>query len=149
MKRFHFNLQVLLDLKKRNEDNAKRELALANSLLMQARNVLFDIEQEWNQLMEDEIVRRKEGTTAEFMGRMVSYRLDLQQRGLKQDLEIQRVMAFREKKRQLLVVATKEKKAIDNIKKRKFEEWKLRYRREEAKRIDDICQIQYVRNHCK
>lgn len=147
MKRFRFNLQALLDMKERAEDQCKQDLAKVNRKLYDEEAVLGRIEVEWNNLQQEELERRKGGISRPAgMGRAVEYRLWLQDQAIQQDLIIQRVKAEQEAKRQALVKATQEKKAIENIRERRFQDWRREYRREEAKTLDDICQIQYVRN---
>lgn len=145
MKRFQFKLQVLLDLKTRIEDEKKRELADVNAHLLGAQRILKDIEDEWYRLQEEEVKRRREGCSAQAMGQAVAYRLRLQDTAIRQELEIQRIRAQQETKRQALVKATQEKKALENLRERRYEEWKTKVKREEMKMVDDICQIQYVR----
>lgn len=147
MKRFRFNLQALLDMKDRAEDQCKQDLARVNRKLFEEEAVLGRIETEWNNLQQEELDRRAKGISRPIgMGRAVEYRLWLQDQAIQQDLIIQRVKAEQEAKRQALVKATQEKKAIENIRERRFQEWRRSYLREEAKTLDDICQIQYVRN---
>ena len=145
MKKYQFNLQALLRLKEIKENERKRELAVVNSRLLQAQDVIRRIEKEWSLLQLEELRRRKEGCSPDSMGRSVNYRLLLEENAIQQGLNIQRIMTEQESKRQALVKATQEKKALENIRQRRFEEWSKQYRREQANVVDDLCQIQYVR----
>ncbi len=146
MKRFHFTLEALLDQRCRKEDACKQELAKVNSRLLESQGGLRAIEQEWVDLQTSEVERRKMGATPESMGQAVAYRLHLEHKAILQELEIRRIVAEQEQKRQMLVKATQEKKALENLRERRYEEWRKAANRAEAKAVDDLCQIQYVRN---
>lgn len=146
MKRFHFTLEALLDLRRRKEDECKQELAKVNTRLLDAQGGLRAIEQEWVELQNSELERRKRGVTPESMGQAVAYRLHLEHKAILQELEIRRIAAEQEQKRHMLVKATQERKALENLRERRYEEWRKIANRAEAKTIDDLCQIQYVRN---
>jgi flagellar FliJ protein len=145
MKKFRFPLQALLEVKSRKEDEKKRELAQVNARLLEEQNELQEIENQWNRLQEEERMRRQKGSSAEAMGRAVQYRIYLEQKGIAQDGVIRNVLAAREEKRQELVKASQEKKALENIRDRRQETWKQDYNRQQTKVLDDLCQIQFVR----
>ncbi len=146
MKQFHFTLEALLEMRRRKEDECKQELAKVNIRLLQAQGGLGAIEQEWTELQRDELERRKKKIVPEAMSQAVSYRLHLERKAILQELEIRRILLEQEQKRLALVRATQEKKAIENLRERRFQEWRNAARRAETKAVDDLCQIQYVRN---
>jgi flagellar FliJ protein len=140
MKRFRFRLDVLLDIRKRREENVKLELAEQNREIVKQQGKLNELHEELKKLQSDELVRRQREDNIISLSHSVTYRYTLKKEmltvGGKMD-EIQETI-FRIRKK--LISATKDRKAVEILKERQKSEWLKKYRTQEQGFIDDISQ---------
>jgi flagellar FliJ protein len=145
MKKFSFELQTLLEIRARKEDEIKLQLAEKNRLITYCNTELLRINEELKHLQVSEKQKRKTQNSVMALRYSVAYRHKLKQDLLKTGRKIDDLNADVYKIQVLLVNATKERKAIELIKEKRFQEWKKEYGSEQQKITDDISQQGYIR----
>ena len=138
MARFRFQLQALLDARKRVEDVRRREVA--------------ELEGERHRLEEDlrrrqsSIVNAREEARDGLLGRVRPHLLraaanasmSLMRDAQRSVLELAGLHRRLEAARAVLSEASKERRAIELVKERRFEAWKLEIERREQATLDEI-----------
>lgn len=145
MKRFRFTLQTLADIKKRKEDAVKLRLAQKNREIIAAKDELAGIQGELADLMVSERQRRREMASLSSLRFSVTYRHKLQHDSAAKSNLIEKLTREADAVRQELVAATKETKALQLLKDRRYVEWKREARLREQGFIDDVSQQKYIR----
>ncbi|MCX8123889.1 MAG: flagellar export protein FliJ [Spirochaetes bacterium] len=144
MKKFEFRLQKLLDLRISKEHAIKAELAG----LIAKQNAEIALQQDYKRKIKEYYNRlsnkMRQGTfsySEALMCERFAYNAEkaiaLSQRRVEQlQPEIDKV-------RQRLLQASKERKVVERLKEKKYEEYMYQYNREMAKELDDINQRMY------
>jgi len=145
MKKFSFELQTLLAIRARKEDEIKLQLAEKNRQISDCNTELIRINDELKHLQVSEKQKRKTQNSVMALRYSVAYRHKLKQDLLKTGRKIDDLNADVYKIQILLVNATKERRAIELIKEKRFQEWKKEYDSEQQKVTDDISQQGYIR----
>ena len=143
MKRFHFRLQRVLDIKNTLEEQRKRELGEAYGLLATEQGRLNDIGKALSRAQQ---YAQQHGPLTSFLLLMYDHyitqqlvRTELQQQTIKQ---VQRVVDVRRGK---LVTAYKDRKILDRLKERYTEQYRHEADREAQVLIDEISSAKYGR----
>lgn len=145
MKRFKFPLEVLLRLRKRKEDVIKRELADKNRQILQAQGEITELERKLRELQQmQKQERAASGTDILSLRHSVAYRHKLKTDLLQKGNELIALRHALEAIRRRLVQATKEKRALEIVREKRFAEWRSEYNAEQQEFIDDISQKQYI-----
>jgi flagellar FliJ protein len=134
MKRFHFNLQKVLDLRAWREQDAEIELGRAISRLTELTNRLKALAEERFRAVADRFVR---SNSAEDMFTYERYitRLDSQKEELlKEAAEAELAVSER---REAYLAASRDRKVLDKLRERRFGEYRRLALREEVKLTDD------------
>jgi flagellar protein FliJ len=145
MRRFRFNLEVLLRVYRLDEDNKKKKLGEANRELMAAEQDLVGLGREYDNSQDSERTVRASGESAARMRLYVLYMFDLKQRIERQKLTVREKHRMVRAAREKLVEAMRRVKAIEKLKERRKEAWKKERNRFEMKQLDDMCSQQYIR----
>lgn len=147
MKKFNFRLQKLLDIRKAREREIQNNLAelvnLQNIERMKQREFEKRIASERELLsrkMREKRIEYKEVMIYERFVDISGKAINLAQRKIN-DME-PGIQIVREK----LAEASKERKVVEKLKDRKWEEYKYELNREETKENDDMNQKLYLRN---
>ncbi|MFH0920768.1 MAG: flagellar export protein FliJ [Fibrobacterota bacterium] len=147
MKRFRFNLEVLLRVYRLDEEEKKKKLGEANREMLVAEQDLVNLGREYDGSQESERTVREQGESAGRMRLYVLYMFDLKQRIERQKVTVRekhiRVRAARDK----LVESRRRVKALERLRERRKEIWVKERRRFEMKRLDDVCSQQFIRLH--
>jgi flagellar export protein FliJ len=145
MKRFSFRLQMLLDMKKRREDELAIKVAEKNGEIILASRNLQESRDRLAKFQSDEKRDRGCGLDALRLRLSVVHRHALQQEieghgrriiGLRQELQTAV---------QSLASARKETRMLENLRDKKRAQWKRDALREEQKLSDDVSQKGYIR----
>ena len=145
MKRFRFRLQTLLDMKQRREDELARKVAEKNDEIIRADKDLLKGRDRLARFQAEEKKQRAVALSPLLLRLSVLHRHNLQRdiedqgrriAGLKQELEA----AVRS-----LTEAKKERRALEILRDKKREQWKLDYMQEERKFTDDVSQKGFIR----
>jgi len=141
MRRFHFTLEALLQLRKRKEDEVKRELAHKNREISQMQAEVKRVGAEIGELQRDSRSARS-GTTISVtdLRTWVAYRHklmhDLAASGRRVEVLRGELGAIRTR----LIQATKETRAVEILKDNRFAEWKKEYNSQQQEFTDDVSQ---------
>jgi len=141
MKKFNFKLQRLLDLREMKEEQVKNELAK----LVAIQNVERARQQEYRQKIQKNYQllsnRMRQGNFSYKEAMMCERYVDVAHKAIlnsqdkidQMEPEIQQV-------RERLIEASREKKVVEKLKERKWEDFLYEYNKEMAKEIDDMNQ---------
>ncbi len=145
MKRFSFNLEALLRIYARAEEEQKRRLGEANRMLLLSEQELKRLGEEYDDYQRKESVIREKGESLNHMKLYLMYVFDLKVRIEKQKHVVKE--AYRNVKiaRDRLIEAKRRLKSIERIKENRFLAWKKERLHFEAKVLDDICQQKFIR----
>lgn len=146
MKKFHFNLQRLLDIREAREKEIKNELMRVLSL--QNKERIFQDELRGKILKYEQQQREKIGKgqfSAEETMFLLRFR-DVSERAiLEAGRRIEELQPEVDRIREKLVIASRDKKVVEKLKDRKYEEFEYEFNRELAKENDDMNQKLYHR----
>ncbi|MBD3344695.1 MAG: flagellar export protein FliJ [Chitinivibrionales bacterium] len=145
MRRFEFNLETLLQLRMRKEEQVRLELAKRNREINQARNELASIHDELTNLQATQKGTRAHTSNIIGLKHSVAYRHKLKQEMLSKGRQIDRMRGDARTLKVSLQIASKEKKAVELLKERRFDEWRKKVIAEEQAITDDISQQGYSR----
>jgi len=144
MKKFEFRLQTLLDLRISKEHAIKAELAR----LIAKQNAEIALQQDYKRRVKEYYARlsanMRKGTfsySEALMCERFAYNaqkaIELSQK------RVEQMQPEIEKVRQRLIQASKERKVVERLKERKYEEYMYQYNREMGKELDDLNQRMY------
>jgi flagellar protein FliJ len=146
MKRFRFKLETLLQLRIRHEDEVKLQLGKKNREIIVARKEMAQLHDQLKELQSSEKQRRATAGDIVQLRYSVAYRHKLKQDMLGKGRQIDKLGAQALEIRGKLVQATRDRRAIEIVKERRFREWKKEYRSREQGFSDDISQQLYIRH---
>lgn len=139
MRRFVFSLQKVLDYRQRLEEQAIRAFAEAQAELAHQQHRLRHL-LDWRQ----ECLNRSERRH-----RLAVALLDIEQTflsALEEQIQLQRQRVAEaqhqvEVRRQQLIEAQRERKTLERLKEKQYEQWRLELLRWEQKQIDDLASM--------
>jgi len=143
LKRFSFRFKSVLDVKNIKEELKQKEFSAVERLLREEEGLLrhFLSEQEMLQnSLSSELSKKISGVELAFHH---EYGLALTKAIKNQEEKLQILRKSLDEKRNELIEATKEKKVIENIKKRDIKEYRSSLAREEQNFLDDITATHY------
>ncbi|HQL43860.1 MAG TPA: flagellar export protein FliJ [Spirochaetota bacterium] len=144
MKKFQFRLQTLLDIRISKEHAIKAELAMLiakqNEEIAMQEDYRKKVKEHYNKLskkMRDGTFSYNEALMCERFAYNAQKAIDLSKKRVEQmQPEIDRV-------RQKLIQASKERKVVERLKEKKYEEYMYQFNREMGKELDDLNQRIY------
>ena len=144
MKKFQFRLQTLLDIRISKEHAIKAELAMLiakqNEEIAMQEDYRKKVKEHYNKLskkMRDGTFSYNEALMCERFAYNAQKAIDLSKKRVEQmQPEIDRV-------RQKLMQASKERKVVERLKEKKYEEYMYQFNREMGKELDDLNQRIY------
>ena len=141
MKKFQFKLQRLLDIRAAKEKEIQNELAKVVSLQNKERNKQKELadQMEQNKNIYSDKMRSKKFTPSDII--MYQHFVDMSLKAIEADE--QRILNLEpqaEEIRSRLVVASREKRVVEKLKERQYDEYMLEYNREMSKENDDMNQ---------
>ncbi|MDR2591970.1 MAG: flagellar export protein FliJ [Chitinispirillales bacterium] len=146
MKRFVFKLDTLLRVKRNKEDEIKRRLAEKNREAESVRAEIKATETELKDFQKNVKVNRDGGgESVADLRHSVSYRNALKLKMLKAGQKLDNVMVEAYGINQELIKAAQERRAVEIIREKRYEEWKKENAAAEQKFIDDLSQQMFVR----
>jgi len=147
VKKFVFRLEALLTVKRNAEEEIKQRLAEKNH---EAELVRQDIAAAHDRLKEFmasvKSDRRGGGENVMAMRSSVAHRNHLKLELLRAGQRLDEVMVCIYGINQELIKAAQERRAVEIIKEKRFEEWKRGNAAAEQKFIDDLSQQRFIRN---
>ncbi len=146
MKKFHFTLQRLLDIREARETEIKHELMKVLSLQNQERVLQDQLRNKIKQFEVQQSEKMKKGFfSAEEVLMLMRYSDVSRKAIIESQRRIDELQPEVDRIRERLVAASRDKKVVEKLKDRKFEEFEYEYNREQAKENDDMNQKLYHR----
>ncbi|MDR2786358.1 MAG: flagellar export protein FliJ [Treponema sp.] len=140
MKRFHFNLQKALDLRAYRERDAEIELGRAVSRFTELTNRLRTLAEERFRAAAGRFSRSNSAEDMLAYERYIT-RLDTQKEELLEQTAAAELAVS--EKREAYLAASRERKVLDKLREKRFEEYRKLALREEAKLTDDAASGQF------
>jgi len=148
MKKFVFKLDTLLKVKRTKEDDIKRRLAEKNREAELVRSEIEAAQAELKNFQTNVKTNRKGGEeSVADLRQSVSHRNELKIKLLKAGQKLDNVMIEAYGINQELIKAAQERRAVEIIREKRYEEWKKENAAAEQKFIDDLSQQMFVRAH--
>jgi flagellar FliJ protein len=143
---YRFNLQVLLDYRKRVEEGIQIELSDVQRKLKEERQLLISYREEKN-FYEEELVRREEREIDVEEGILYrDYLKGMRAKIKKQEEIVARMRVELDKKREELLAVTKNRKILEKVKEKDWEKFARELARREGMFIDEVGIRGYQRN---
>lgn len=142
MAKFIFKLQSVLNLRKQKEDNIKNELGIAIQRLEQEKRRLSELENTLDATVR-EFNEKTRKTTVHELIEYNEYLSLLNSRIKSQKDNINNAAQYVDKVREELVKAVKDRKILEKLKERHYEEFLLEQKKLEQKTNDEIVSYNY------
>jgi len=142
MARFIFKLQSVLDLRKQKEDSVKNELAAAMRKLQAEERKLSELENKQDDTVR-EFNEKTRKTTVHELVEFNEYLSVLNSRIRTQKENVNIAAQYVDKVREELVKAMKDRKILEKLKDRQYEEFLLDQKKLEQKTNDEIVSYNY------
>jgi len=148
MKKFTFPLEALLTVKKNKEEEVKRRLAQKNREAEECRLEMARTQEKLKEFQRDEKAKRGGGgeDIASLRG-SVAYRNMLKLELLREGQKLDGIMVETYAVNQELIKAAQERRSVEVIKEKRYEEWKRENAVSEQKFMDDLSQQGFARKH--
>ena len=144
MKRFSFNLQSILDLRIREEDEAKAFLMTCEAELQKANTDFQNKKEELQNFQtREKNARAGDATTASTLKFSVSWRNSIKLEILKLGRQIQDISVDVARARKQFTEASIKRKTLEKLRDKKKEEWQKEFNKQEQKFLDEIAQTRY------
>jgi len=145
MKRFVFTLQAILDLRLREENDAKQELADKEMELHRYQQALESMQQGLQHFQEEERIGRAQGRSVIELRTSVSWRNKLKLDILQKAREMQDVMVDIDRARRKLIECTKKRRGLEILRENAFAAWKKERDRRDQLFMDELAQNAHIR----
>ena len=144
MRRFHFQLEKVLDYKNQILDNLVGEEAAIMAKIREKEEILAGLDKEYEDCCKILNEKQKNGMDAMSMHIYENYldTLGFRIRNARQDLEL--LQRQEEIKRQQLLEAKKESTSLEKLKERRLEEYQIGFQKQMEKQIEE-----YISNNRK
>ena len=144
MRRFHFQLEKVLDYKNQILDNLVGEEAAIMAKIREEEGILTGLDKEYEDCCKILNEKQKNGMDAMSMHICENYldTLGFRIRNARQDLEL--LQRQEEIKRQQLLEAKKESTSLEKLKERRLEEYQIGFQKQMEKEIEE-----YISNNRK
>ncbi len=143
---YRFNLQVLLDYRKRVEEGIQIELSHVQRKLEEEKQLVISYREEKN-FYEEELLRREEREIDVEEGILYrDYLKGMRAKIKKQEEIVTRMRVELDKKREELLAVTKNRKILEKVKEKDWEKFARELARREGMFIDEVGIRGYLRN---
>ncbi len=143
MKKFKFSMESLLNLKLSLENKKKEELGHAITLLKLEKDKLFQLENKRNDVIDLYKKGSKDKIFVLELKNYNNYLLFIKKTIEEQLLIIKKAEINVEQKREEFINATKERKILDKLKEKHYENYLYEVKQEEQKIVDEIVSYNY------
>lgn len=142
MRRFEFSLQKVLDYRQRREEQAIRAFMEAQAQLLHEQAVLHKLIVEREGCLRRS--RRQQRLTVELLDVEQTYLSALEERIETQRERVAEAEKVAEEKREALIEAQRERKALERLREKHYEQWRQEILRTEQKVLDDLATVRAV-----
>jgi len=139
MRRFVFSLQKVLEYRQRLEEQAIRAFAEAQAQLMHEQAVLHKLLIEREECLRRS--HRRQHLSVELLAVEQTYLSALEERIEQQRQRVAEAEKVLEEKRQALIEAQRERKTMERLREKQYEEWRQEWLRTEQKALDDLATV--------
>ncbi len=145
MNRFVFKLEPLYDYRQRLEEASQREFSEALLLLEEEERKLIELQNSYIKGCEDLDRLKEEGGQAEELGMYGAYFYGLKKHISEQQQIIESARQLFEARRSELEEATKEKKVVETLKEKSYDQYVKDLDKAEQKENDDLVSSRFKR----
>lgn len=145
MKKFRFRLDTLLKVRQRQKEQAELEYAAAANRLISAESLLEQIKQQLSDSMASFQISRDKLISIELLKTYHSYFDKIRKDIVEQKEQVRQKKFERQEKLTLLHAAMNKLKIIENLRTKRFEEFRAELLREEQQQLDELGMQLYVR----
>ncbi len=142
MRRFEFSLQKVLDYRQRREEQAIRAFAEAQAQLMHEQAVLHKLLIEREECLRRS--HRRQHLAVDLLDVEQTYLSALEERIELQRERVAEAERVVEEKREALIEAQRERKALERLREKHYEQWRQEMLRAEQKVLDDLATVRAV-----
>jgi flagellar FliJ protein len=142
MRRFVFSLQKVLEYRQRLEEQAIRAFAEAQAQLMHEQAVLHKLLIEREECLRRS--HRRQHLSVELLAVEQTYLSALEERIEQQRQRVAEAEKVLEEKRQALIGAQRERKTLERLREKQYEEWRQEWLRTEQKALDELANVRAV-----
>jgi len=142
MRRFVFSLQKVLEYRQRLEEQAIRAFAEAQAQLMHEQAVLHKLLIEREECLRRS--NRRQHLSVELLAVEQTYLSALEERIEQQRQRVAEAEKVLEEKRQALIEAQRERKTLERLREKQYEEWRQEWLRTEQKALDELANVRAV-----
>jgi flagellar FliJ protein len=142
MRRFVFSLQKVLEYRQRLEEQAIRAFAEAQAQLMHEQAVLHKLLIEREECLR--CSHRRQHLSVELLAVEQTYLSALEERIEQQRQRVAEAEKVLEEKRQALIEAQRERKTLERLREKQYEEWRQEWLRTEQKALDELATVRAV-----
>jgi flagellar FliJ protein len=142
MRRFVFSLQKVLEYRQRLEEQAIRAFAEAQAQLMHEQAVLHKLLIEREECLRRS--HRRQHLSVELLAVEQTYLSALEERIEQQRQRVAEAEKVLEEKRQALIEAQRERKTLERLREKQYEEWRQEWLRTEQKALDELANVRAV-----
>jgi flagellar FliJ protein len=147
MKKFEFNLQPVLNLKEQSEKIEKEKLAKVMAEINIQKEELHKLTKHLNEILEKTKVEMKEGTTIHKILESDVYVKKIQQMIEDKKLLIKKLEKDADFIKENLLKVSKEKKALENLKEKRFSEYQYLMAIEQNKFVDEQISFRVAKSY--
>jgi flagellar FliJ protein len=146
MKRFRFSLDPLLQIRKRTEEEAKQALAAKKREIAREREAMAELAQQLALQQQQQMQQRQHNSErVDAMRAGVLFRFACKSQMMRTGARIDTLYAEADALQYRLTKATQQRRAIELLREKRFNEWKREANRQEQIFIDDVSQQGYIR----
>lgn len=147
MKAYVFSLQAVLELRLRDEDDAKQELANKEAELRSYQELIQTMQTGLQDFQRGEKEERNHGRSVQEFRHSVSWRNKLKLDLLKKARQMQDVVFDVDRARNNLIECTKKRRGIEILKEKGLEKWQKERDRKDQLFMDELAQNAHIRKH--
>ncbi len=145
MKRFSFSLQSILELRERDEEDAKLALAEKEGELVRCKREMEELKIDLQKFQQAQKDQRVGGQSVQELSYSVHWRNKLKLDMVYKGQEMHEVMSDIDSARAVLIEATKKRKGMELLRDKKFEEWKKERNRKDQSFLDELATNAHIR----
>lgn len=144
MRRFEFSLQKVLDYRQRREEQAIRAFAEAQAQLLHEQAVLHKLVVEREECLRRS--HRRQRLTVDLLDVEQTYLSALEERIEAQRERVAEAEKVLEERQEALIEAQRERKALERLREKHYEQWRQEILRIEQKALDELATARSVRS---
>lgn len=144
--KFNFKLEPVLKHRQMKEDIAKKEYAEAEQKVQQSLTIINGYYDQIEELRNLNANKQKNGgNVSAYMDLNIEMIEGTKKKIEKEKQKVRELMQIAEEKKEIMIEARQEKRVIESLKNKRFEEYKKYRKKLEQKQIDEMVSQRYAR----